>query len=196
MEMTIETSQPKLNYFLGFDTNLANAIWNITVINAPRDTGNLQRNISMTASTRKKIEIFYNAFNAPYLHFLEEGIGPIKKHQGYINEKTVGDVFNLLITYYKKGLSGIYARPTITLKESKHGPMFSEKKLLKEMKQNLNSVLNADERMQLGRIYARSSLGDNRKTSRRGMQVEISSRGYKRSSTRTFDLFYTNETLY
>lgn len=192
MEMTITTSQV---FFRGFNNNLANGIWNITVNEAPEDTGNLKRNISMLASTRKRTDVFYNAFNAPYLHYLEMGMGPIKKHKGYIEVKTIGSVFGLLIQYYKNGLDGIYSRPSISLNVSKNGPMFSEKKLLREMKQSM-ATLNADERMQLGRIYSRSVTDSNQRTSRRGMQVEISKRNYVQKQTRTFDLFYTNQKLY
>lgn len=196
MEMTIYTTLPSLENFKGFDNNLANAIWSVSVYNAPRDTGNLQRNISMIASTEKRISILYNAFNAPYLHYLEEGLGPIKKHKGYIEDLTMIDVFSLLILYYKRGLGGVYTRPNVVLGTSKYGAMFSEKKLLKDMGQSLNTTLSADERMSLGRIYSRSKIGSNQKTSRRGMQVNIPHKRYKNVSNRTFDLFYTSQDLY
>lgn len=192
MEMTITTSSI---YFRGFNDNLANAIWNIAVDNAPEDTGNLKRNISRTASTYKRIEIFYNAFNAPYLHYLEMAMGPIKKHKGYIEVKTIEEVFYILVIYFKSGLNMIYKKPDVKLSISKHGPMFSERKLLKEMKQSV-STLNADERMQLGQIYSRSVIGSNQRTSRRGMQVDIERVGYTKRETKTFDLFYTTEKLY
>lgn len=191
MEMTIYTNKRTK----GFDNNLSNALWHIAINNAPRDTGNLQRNITRSANAPKRIAITYNAFNAPYLHYLEEGMGPVKKHKGFISIDTIVDYMSALSSYFKNGkLDIIFDKPSIKLDISKHGPMFSEKKLLKIMRED-DPLLTADERMQLGQLYSRSKTGSNKRWSSIGEKAKLS-RGYKRSMNRKFDLFYTNEELY
>lgn len=189
MEMTVVTNKNKK----AFTSNLANAIWQISINNAPRDTGNLQRNITLSSNTSRKIGITYNAFNAPYLHYLEMGEGPIKKHKGFIGVNTVVDVMNILIKYVK-GDIGIFERPNVKLEISRHGPMFSEKKLLKIMRVD-DPILTADERMQLGQIYSRNKLNTNKRWSNIGEKAKLD-RTYRRSMTRKFNFYYTSEELY
>ena len=190
MELTVYTDKR----IKGFETNLANALWHIAINNAPRDTGNLQRNITLSANSPKRMGITYNAFNAPYLHYLEEGMGPIKKHKGFISQDTIADFMNVISTYMIRGEIGIFERPNVKLDISRHGAMFSEKKLLKIMRID-DHTLTADERMQLGNIYARSKLGIGKRWSSIGQKATLS-RGYSRSMNRKFSLYYTSDDLY
>ena len=190
MEMTIYVDK----HIKEFNTNLSNALWHIAINNAPRDTGNLQRNITRHANTQKRMGITYNAFNAPYLHYLEEGMGPIKKHKGFISVNTIADFMSMLVKYLKGKDIGIYSKPTVKLDWSKHGAMFYEKQLLKIMRED-DPSLTANERMQLGRIYARNKRNTGQRWSSVGEKAKLD-RTYKRSVNRKFSLYYTNEDLY
>ena len=55
---------------------LGNWLWHIAIAYAPYDTGNLRRAITMSKNSPLRKQYIYNALNAIYLHYLEEGMGP------------------------------------------------------------------------------------------------------------------------
>lgn len=136
-------------------------LWNIAVSNAPMDTGNLRRAITMNKNSDTKKQYVYNALNAVYLHYLEEGMGPVKKHKGFISNKTVGDFIQELIYYFKTGKTGMITTPPVaTLTISKHGPMFYEKKIANSLGWS-DRTLTADDRQKLSQIRYRALSNSN-----------------------------------
>jgi hypothetical protein len=151
-EKDINTLSPQLGMWL----------WNIAVSNSPIDTGNLRRAITMNTNSLTKKKYVYNAFNAIYLHYLEEGMGPVKKHKGFISEKTVGDFIQELIYYFKTGKTGMVTTPPVaTLSMSKNGPMFHERKISKFLDWS-SKELSADDRQKLSQLRYRALNNSNR----------------------------------
>ena len=136
----------------GLPLELGFVLWNRAIDCAPYDTGNLRRSILMTKNSSTKKQYVYNAMNALYLDYLEKGQGPIKKHKGYISEKTVGVFIAEIIYYLKTGRTSTVATiPQITLKTSKQGPMFYEKRIMKKFDVAWQK-LTADDRQKMSRF--------------------------------------------
>ena len=72
----------------GFDSSYGYHLWNVAVMVAPYDTGNLRRSIKLSANSARKIKISYNLSQANYAKFLEDGLGPVKKYKGLITSET------------------------------------------------------------------------------------------------------------
>lgn len=137
-------------------------LWNLAVSNAPIDTGNLRRAITMTKNSGTKKQYVYNALNAVYLHYLEEGMGPVKKHKGYISQKTMGDFIQELIYYFKTGKTGMITTPPVaTLTTSKWGPMFYERKMAQALGWS-DKQITADDRRKLSQIRYRGLAQSNK----------------------------------
>ena len=150
MDFHIETDQEitKLSSGLGY------WLWNLAVVLAPVDTGNLRRSIVMSANSDNHKRYVYNTMNAFYLDYLERGIGPIKKYQGFIEFRTVGRFVEEVIHYCVTGKTGLLTgKPMATLQISSNGPMFHEKDILKNLKVDLNEIeITADDRKYMSRI--------------------------------------------
>ena len=137
-------------------------LWNVAVSNAPIDTGNLRRAITMTKNSPTKKQYVYNALNAVYLHYLEEGMGPVKKHKGFISQKTMGDFIQELISYFKTGKTGMITTPPVaTLTVSKHGHMFYERKMARALGWS-DKQITADDRRKLSQIRYRGLAQSNK----------------------------------
>jgi len=150
MDFYIETDEAitTLNNGLGY------RLWNMAVALAPYDTGNLRRSIVMSANTDTHKRYVYNVMNALYLDYLERGVGPIKKYQGFIENLTVGSMIEELIHYCisPEGY-GSFSKPTIRLQVSSNGAMFHEKRIAHKM--GLDDVeldITADDRKYMSRI--------------------------------------------
>ena len=77
-------------------SDLGYAAWNAAIYNAPKDTGNLRASITLVRNTPNLIHIRYNAFFAMYVYYLEEGIGFVTKHAGFIKNRTVPTIVSLV----------------------------------------------------------------------------------------------------
>lgn len=138
----ITSLSPELGYLL----------WNRAIDCASYDTGNLRRSIVMSKNGGSQKQYVYNAMNALYLHYLEEGMGPIKKHKGYISEKTMAIFITEIIYYLKTGkTSEVATIPLITLNKSKNGPMFHEKRIMGKFDVAWQT-LTADDRRKMSRF--------------------------------------------
>jgi len=174
---------------------LGMSLWNIAVANAPMDTGNLRRAITMNRNGEKHKTYTYNALNAVYLHYLEEGMGPVKKHKGFISQMTMGDMIQEIIYYFKTGGKVLASTtpPSVTLSESKQGLMFYEKKLAKALQWS-DSSLTADDRRKLSQIRYRGLVGSN---ATRISGEKISTKySYKRSKNQKTDVFFMDTPIY
>jgi hypothetical protein len=150
MDFNIETDQKitELSSGLGY------WLWNLAVVLAPIDTGNLRRSIVMSANSANHKRYVYNTMNAFYLDYLERGIGPIKKYQGFIEYRTVGRMIEEVIHYCITAKTGLLTgKPMTTLQVSSNGPMFHEKDILSKLKVDLNEIeITADDRKYMSRI--------------------------------------------
>ncbi len=142
-DLQIEVLNSALGYWL----------WNLAVVLAPYDTGNLRRSITMSANSDTHKKYVYNTMNAMYLDYLERGIGPIKKHMCFIEHKTVGRFVEEIIDYFKVGKNISLGKPTVTLQISKQGAMFYEKKILHRMGlDDMELDVTADDRKYMSRF--------------------------------------------
>lgn len=178
-----------------FDKDLGYMLWNIAVSLAPYDTGNLRRAISMNINTDKKKKIVYNALNAYYLHYLEMGEGSIKKHTGFISERTVGAFIIELIDYFKNGTKNIIfmGKPTAVLRESRHGAMFAERKILKSLNFSTDS-LTGDDRRKISQIRFRGLAQSNQE--RAGGKQPNVKRMYRKSINKKTDMWFMDREGY
>lgn len=170
-------------------------LWNIAVMFAPYDTGNLRRAITMNTNSATRKKIVYNALNAQYLHYLEMGEGSVKKHTGFISQTTVNSFILSIISYFMNGGDDgvIFGKPVVTLRESRNGAMFSEKKILKSLDLGLES-LTGDDRRKLSQIRYRG-LMDSNLTRSGGQSVKLK-RQYKMSQNKKIDMWYMDKEGY
>jgi hypothetical protein len=165
----------------GFSKELAMWLWNIAVSLAPYDTGNLRRGITLNNSSNNKITVVYNAYTALYLHYLEEGMGSVKKHKGFISELTVGAFVQEIIFYIqtlKRPL--IVSKPMTTLRVSEQGAMFYEKRILNAIGFSKTSLITADDRQKLSnlRYMSKFNTGYQRVS---GLKTDIRRIGFNKS---------------
>lgn len=166
-------------------------LWNIAVSLAPYDTGNLRSAITLNANSSTRKKYVYNALNAHYLHYLEMGEGPITKHTGFISERTVSSFLMEIIAYIKTGKEPlITSKPMVVLRESRHGAMFNERKILKRLKMNTD-FLTGDDRKKLSQITFRSLMNSNQE--RIGGKLADISRTYKKSINKRIDMWFMDE---
>lgn len=186
--ITTDKDVDKLSSQLGY------WLWNIAVSLAPYDTGNLRRAITLNSNTDTRKKFVYNAFNAVYLHYLEEGMGSVKKHKGFISERTVGAFVQEIITYLITGKQPIISSPPVaTLGISRHGAMFHENKILKSL--NLSTMnITADDRRKLSQLKFRNITPANT-MSAGGKQTDIR-RLYKNNLNKDISHFWIDEKDY
>lgn len=87
----------------GFKHQLGMSLWNIAIARAPYETGNLRRSIMLAKNTENQIRFVYDDYRAYYLNYLEEGIGRVKKHIGFIEYKTVNSMIMEMLKYLNTG---------------------------------------------------------------------------------------------
>lgn len=160
----------------GFDSALGYWFWNIAVMIAPMDTGNLRRSILLKANKSRHIRISYNTFMANYILFLEEGQGPVKKYKDFIKHDTAEAITEQLVSWILTGRKPSFARqgvkPFVQLGTSRNRPFSQEMSLLKQA--NMNShVINAKTRMQISKIRELTYNGSKQSIS--GQKVNTSS---------------------
>ncbi len=167
------TTEYDLQY-LSYD--LGKSFWNIAVGLAPYDTGNLRRSITLNKNSATWKHIYYNAFNAMYLHYLEMGQGPVKKYKDFIGGNTVGAIIEELIYYIKSGgqITQSSNTPKITLKKTETSAQFYEKAIMRKMKV-AGDTITADDRRKMSRIRygTQSRLQYEREVMRGAMRARV-----------------------
>ena len=152
MDFYIEITEDVYEQIKNLDQSLGMWFWNIAVMTAPYDTGNLRRAIALKKNTNKHIQIKYDTMKANYLHFLEMGIGPVKKHKGFIEDKTKLAITEQLIIYLKTGIKPLFTPVPFVALRSSRNPFPRERGLLRAAGMN-SKVISANERMKISQIY-------------------------------------------
>ena len=120
MDFFIEVPEEIYDKIKDFDSALGMWFWNIAVMIAPYDTGNLRRSITLTSNRSRRINIRYSLMRANYMKFLEEGMGPVKKHTQFIGTKTRLAIVEQLIIYLQTGRIPLFTRtPYVSLRNTK-----------------------------------------------------------------------------
>lgn len=160
----------------GFDSALGYWFWNIAVMIAPLDTGNLRSAITLKTNKPRKIKISYSTFMANYIQFLEEAQGPVKKYKDFIKKDTTEAIAEQLVSWIITGKRPLFARqgvkPFVELSQSKYVPFSKERMFLKQANMNAN-IINATTRMQISKIREVTYTGVRQKVT--GQRVETSS---------------------
>lgn len=151
MDFYIELSEEEFEKVKNLDSSLGMWLWNIGVMLAPYDTGNLRTAITLASNTSKKINVRYNTMRANYIKFLEEGLGPVKKYKGFIDINTRIAMVEAIIQYLKTGKSPMFTgAPTVVLRQSQS--IFSQEKPFLRMANMKTSVINPKVRGKISRI--------------------------------------------
>ncbi len=130
MDIYINLTEEQLEKVKNLDSAVGMNAWNIAIMLAPYDTGNLRNSIKLVTNTSKKITIGYDLMKANYIKFLELGLGPVKKHRGFISVKTRLSIVEQLLIYLKTGKPPLFnATPQFTLRSSS-SVFWQEKKFL------------------------------------------------------------------
>ncbi len=151
MQVTITTDIEVLEK--GLNTDLANSLWHILVLNTPQETGNLRMNMQRINNSSKLIRFAMNTVEAPYGEYLDKGQGRNKKHVGYFSEKTPYDMAWEIVKYAWSGELLNTSVPSITLKSGKLRNY--ERKLVAQTNFNMNKRISAHERALLGVMHNR-----------------------------------------
>lgn len=151
MDFYIEVSEDTYDKVKEFDEALGMWFWNMAVMIAPYDTGALRMAITLASNTSKKINIRYSLMRAVHIKFLEEALGPVKKHYQFIGTKTRLAIVEQLIIYLQTGKRPMFTRtPYVSLRTTK-GVFPSEKAFLRSANMGTQTI-NANTRMQISQI--------------------------------------------
>lgn len=142
-------------YKYGFPTALGYWFWNMAVMIAPEDTGNLKRSITLASNSPRKIRIRYDLSAANYTKFLEEGVGPVKKYKGFISVDTTAAITEQAISWIITGKTPMFLvtspKPFVSLKSSSNQPFSWERAYLKQADVNAKTI-TAKSRMEISKI--------------------------------------------
>jgi len=140
MYFYIELTPEELEKVRRLDAALGMHLWNIAVLIAPIDTGNLRRSITLVSNRSKLIRIRYNLTQANYAKFLEEGLGPVKKYKHFMAIDTRLAMVEAIISYLKTGKKPLYfSAPTVQLRSSNR-PFSKERTFLRAAGMRANSI--------------------------------------------------------
>jgi hypothetical protein len=151
MDFFIEIPEDIYDKAKDFDESLGMWFWNMAVMIAPYASGNLRRSITLPSNRAKMINIRYSLMRANYIKFLEEGIGPVKKHTQFIGTKTRLAIVEQLIIYLQTGKKPMFTRtPYVSLRNTK-GVFPSEKAFLRSANMGTQTI-NANVRSKISQI--------------------------------------------
>jgi len=151
MDFFIEVPEEMYSNAESFDESLGMWFWNIAVMIAPYASGNLRRSITLASNNSKKINIRYSLMRANYMKFLEEGLGPVKKHTQFIGTKTrLAIVEQLIIHLTTRDNPMVTRTPYVTLRNTK-GVFPSEKAFLRSANMGTQTI-NPNVRRKISQI--------------------------------------------
>ena len=176
----------------GLDSSLGYWFWNIAVMIAPMDTGNLRASIVLKRNKPRNIRISYNTSRANYLKFLEEGQGPVKKYKDFIKKDTAEAIVEQLVSWIMTGKAPEYAiqgiKPFVVLRKSKNAPFSRERALLKQANMNSN-VITASSRMQISQIREINYNGTIQKSSGQSPSILKSGSKYNKNISKLNNIY-------
>jgi len=173
MDFFIEVPEDIYSSSRYFEEALGMWFWNMAVMIAPYDSGNLRRSITLASNTSKKINIRYSLMRANYIKFLEEGMGPVKKHVQFIGTKTRLAIVEQLIIYLQTGKKPMFTRtPYVSLRNTK-GVFPAEKAFLRSSNMGTQTI-NPNVRRKISQIRETNYRKQNnlKITSFRGKKVD------------------------
>lgn len=169
----VPVNEEEFNRAKKFDSSLGYLMMNIAVLIAPMDTGNLRRSITLTENNEKRKSITYNLMDANYTRFLELGIGPVKRHKGFISVDTTYSIVEAVIAYIKTGSYSFLSKiPKVELKDTQM--LFSKEKQILRAHNIKTDKISADVRRRISKLREleyRQKVGIN-KFNVSGMKVE------------------------
>ena len=184
MDITLYVDEKRYNEILknGFDSSLGGYFQNIAVMIMAYDTGNARSAISNSINTPKHIQIHYDLLKANYIKFLEEGVGPVKKHKGIISVLTVGAISEELVGWILSGKNPTFtSAPVVALRQSQYRPFgakssvtgLSEKDILRQSEMNINTI-SAQARREVSKVreYTYLRLAGGNPNNKRGVATE------------------------
>lgn len=173
MDFFIDVPEELYEQVKEFDSALGMWFWNMAVMIAPYDTGNLRRSITLASNTPKKINIRYSLMVANYLKFLELGLGPVKKHKDFIAVKTRLAIVEQLIIWLQTGRKPLYTfTPYVQLRRTTK--IFPKEKAFLRSANMGTQYIGANTRRKISQIRElsyRKSIGT-KTTSFSGLKVE------------------------
>ena len=194
MSIDIMTSPYNFNKLKeqGFDMALGYWFWNMAIMIAPMDTGNLRASILLKKNKPRRIRISYNTFKANYLKFLEEGQGSVKKYQDFIKKDTTEAIVEQLVSWIRTGKAPTYAiqgiKPFVVLQKSKQQPFSRERAFLKQANMNSNAI-TAKTRMKISQIREMEYTGNMKRSSGQKTTSLISSRGGNKNISKLNNIY-------
>lgn len=162
MDFTVYVDEKRFNELQqkGLDPSLGGYLHNIAVMIMAYDTGNARSAISNSKNTPRHIQIHYDLLKANYIKFLDEGVGPVKKHKGIVSVLTVGTFAEELIGWIVSGKNPTFTSPpVVALRQSKYRPFgakssvtgLSEKDVLRQSSMSTN-VISAQARGEVSKV--------------------------------------------
>ena len=184
MDITIYVDEKRYNELLanGFDSSLGGYFHNIAVMCMAYDTGNARSAISNSKNTPKHIQIHYDLIKANYIKFLDDGVGPVKKHKGIVSVLTTGVIAEELIGWLISGVNPTFTSPpVVALRQSKYRPFsakskvtgVSERDILQQAQMSTNAI-SPQARGQVSKVreYTYLRLQGGKTSSPRGVKTE------------------------
>ena len=162
MDITLYVDQKRYDEISqnGFPASLGQYAHNIAVMIMRYDTGNAKSAISLTHNSPKSFTIDYNLLKAKYVKFLDEGVGPVKKHKGIVSVLTVGAIAEEMVGWILSGTNPTFTSPpVVALRQSKYRPFsakssvtgLSEKNMLQYSSMNSNAI-SASARSEINKV--------------------------------------------
>lgn len=145
----------------GLTSDFAYWGWNASIIGIPYDTGNLRRSYKLKNNSKRTIKYAFDTTEAQYVNFLEEGIGPVTKYKGFIENGLVQILLSELIFFITTNQTGLLTnKPTVVLRESQYeSPFPYERRIMRSLDLH-DRRLNADQRKALSQIRAKQFEGE------------------------------------
>ena len=184
MDITLYVDQKRYDEIRqnGFPASLGYYAQNIAVQIMAYDTGNARSAISLQNSTSRRFSIDYNLLKANYIKFLDDGVGPVKKHKGIVSVLTVGAIGEEIIGWVLSGKRPPFTSiPVVALRQSKYRPFgakssvtgLSEKDVLAQS-QMFTDVISPQARREVSKVreYTYLRLAGGKPSNKRGFATE------------------------
>ena len=128
MQGTLYVNQARYDEILknGFPPSLGKFSHNMAVMIMAYDTGNARSAITLSHNTPTRFTVSYDLLKANYIKFLDDGVGPVKKHKGIVSVLTVGAIGEQVMNWVLTGNEPTFtSAPVVALRQSKYRPFIS-----------------------------------------------------------------------